>query len=124
MVYAKARRSPPAIQLPEEEQGGKVPERQGTFTRPVAGRELLIAAAVIGAAFMLVATGAGAKLWAHLVGPFDRRPAVTVADLLEGEGHLRDKARELCGWATREELRRPSAWNSAQRQSACAAARK
>jgi len=72
---------------------------------------------VIGIA--LAATGSLDKVWAHVIGPFDPKPKVTFSEVIADPQSIREKKKELCAWARREELRNPSILNTAARESAC-----
>lgn len=116
IVYSKFTKRAPVE--PADGQQRKQSEKS-YFNKKLTKAEIIIAFIGVIIVIISMSSNIGKKLWAHIIGPFDSRPSVSFNDLAQGDAGIRKKAKELCEWAKREELRDPSVFNVAQRKSAC-----
>jgi predicted RNA-binding Zn-ribbon protein involved in translation (DUF1610 family) len=90
-----------------------------TDSKNLSGKEIAAGLGVGVIGIILAATGSLDKLWAHLISPFDSKPTVKFTELVQHPESIKEKKKELCAWAKREELRNPSTFTTATRESAC-----
>ena len=76
-----------------------------------------IGVGILGIVF--VASSSFDKFWAHLISPFDSKPKISFTDLVKNPEKIQKYKKELCGWLKREELRNPSIYTTAARESVC-----